>query len=130
MTNEEIRITKETLSGMMTDDEAIENLEYLKEMHGAYPNEVEACDRGIEAIKEKQRWIPVSERLPEHNMSVLITVRRYDDEIVVRSGYYYAHGDNSIFHADNGNCWKINDDGLLAWQPLPEPYKAESEDVE
>ena len=39
----------------MTDNEAIENLEYIKEMHGAYPNEVEACDRGIEAIKENPK---------------------------------------------------------------------------
>ena len=39
----------------MTDNEAIENLEYIKEMHGAYPNEVEACDRGIEAIKAQSK---------------------------------------------------------------------------
>ena len=90
----------------------------------------EQCIKAMKATNRIPRWIPVSERLPEHNMSVLITVRRYDGEIVVRSGYYYAHGDNSIFHADNGNCWKIDEDGLLAWQPLPEPYKAESEDGE
>lgn len=82
----------------------------------------------LPSITPKARWIPVSEGLPEHNMSVLITVRRYDDEIVVRSGYYYSNGDNSIFHADNGNCWGIDEDGLLAWMPLPQPYKAESEE--
>lgn len=83
-------------------------------------------------LEQQSKWIPVSSgKLPEHNMSVLITLRRYDDEVVVRSGYYYANGDSSIFHADNGNCWKIDEEGLLAWQPLPKPYEPqESEDKE
>lgn len=71
----------------------------------------------------ENKWIPVSSgKLPENNMSVLITVRRYDGEVVVRSGYYYANGNYNIFYADNGKCWKIDEDGLLAWMPLPRPY--------
>ena len=107
----------------MTNEEAIFQIGYLKDFKTS--QQIEALDMAIKALE--QRWIPCSEGLPEHNMLVLITVRRYDNEIVVRSGYYYSHGDDSIFHADNGNCWKIDDDGLLAWMPLPDPYKGVSE---
>lgn len=55
-------------------------------------------------------WIPCSERLPEKNGEYLITgrqgavnKRRYHD------GHWYGN-------------WSV-----LAWMPLPQPYKAESE---
>jgi hypothetical protein len=70
-------------------------------------------------VKNKGEWIPVSERLPDiHNccMKYLVT---------------YKHGQicTAFFTETNGRCWWSVDD-IEAWQPLPEPYKAESEDKE
>ena len=70
-----------------------------------------------------QKWIPVSERLPEDNTRVLVTVKVGNREPKVRSGYYYMDGH---FHIDNGDCWKSGDKELLAWMPLHEPYRKEN----
>lgn len=74
-------------------------------------------DTGKEEHMEK--WIPVSERLPEDNTRVLVTVKVENKEPKVRSGYYYMDGH---FHIDNGDCWESRDKELLAWMPLPKPY--------
>ena len=58
------------------------------------------------------RWIPVSEKLPEENGGYLVTVKR---------GYV-----TTALWVGNAENWKE----VTAWMPLPEPYKAESEDKE
>lgn len=73
----------------------------------------------LKQLREHTRWIPVSERLPEDNTRVLVTVKVENREPKVRSGYYYMDGH---FHIDNGDCWESRDKELLAWMPLPKPY--------
>ena len=61
-------------------------------------------------IENKGEWIPVSERLPEKDGQYLVTYDR-EDEIKVNISYFDRHG-----------FWVGN---VVAWMPLPEPYKAE-----
>ena len=71
----------------------------------------------------KTGWIPVSERLPEKNVWVLVTVEQSGNrhqEIMRRDKYIEAWTDNIDNYIDE----------VIAWMPLPEPYKAESEDKE
>ena len=70
-----------------------------------------ALDTVIEAA-ERTRWIPVSERLPEENGSYLVTVKR--GYIVL--GLWVGITEN----------WK----NVVAYMPLPQPYKAEGSDEE
>ena len=64
-------------------------------------------------------WIPCSVRLPEEEADVLLSLRSLD----VYTG----------FRANAEGCFYIDGDGyveyenVVAWQPLPEPYK-ESDD--
>lgn len=88
-----------------------------------YP--IEACSEcpkheGWRPPKEQTRWIPVSERLPEIHQNVLLSLRSLDIEVGFRAEtepYFYCQGDY------------IEPQNVLAWMPLPEPYK-ESEDKE
>lgn len=97
----------------------------------------------IPSAQQEQRWIPVSERLPENTEPVNITwVNRKPEP-------YYADIKDKPFtatgHYCNGKWWwysalcqdyldeygecKMDEmDGdieVIAWMPLPEPYKGE-----
>ena len=70
-------------------------------------------------------WIPCSERLPEDTTKPVLI-----------SGNYKGLGVYAVDIARyNGGMWQHDgvtfpDSDILAWMPLPEPYKAESEDKE
>jgi hypothetical protein len=60
-------------------------------------------------------WIPCSERLPEKEVVYIITVH-YNDRIFITFDNFcsYKHG------------WKEwSNQEVLAWMPLPEPYREE-----
>ena len=70
---------------------------------GAY---LDGYDKGISDSKNQNKWIPVSERLPEGgtNSYLICCDDGYIDVIMYSSGR-----------------WLI-DDNVIAWKPLPEPY--------
>lgn len=64
------------------------------------------CETCYEKLRPQGEWIPISERLPEALQSVLVTSK---------SGRVYT---SYIAHGD----WEYGGE-VIAWQPLPEPYK-------
>lgn len=77
-----------------------------------------------------ERWIPVSERLPEKNMRCLVAVGRFNFTQIATYSDLMETIDHRIFYQGdygNGNFEDITK-YVKAWQPLPEPYKAESEE--
>ena len=85
----------------------------------------------LSEVLDKGEWIPVSERLPEEREWYLAVFKEKDTDfqLIPRVADYIGHGENK---------WRwIDEEGLpqeyfdllecVAWQPLPEPYKAESE---
>ena len=67
------------------------------------------------------KWIPVTEALPKDMDRLLATIVRSDGEKRVRSGHYYK----GYFMMDNGDTWNETDKGILAWMPLPEPWRGD-----
>ena len=85
------------------------------------------------SIKPKTgHWIPVSERFPNNDDYVLVC---YEDGHI-RTAYYYI--DTNIYPSEFDDCCETGwynysetfmyKQDVIAWMPLPEPYKAESEE--
>ena len=78
--------------------------DYIKEMPSAQP---------------EQRWIPVTERLPENFERVIV---------------WMSWGGFSMMDFQMGRFYPLNsvnpvpDEAVTAWMPLPEPYKGEQHD--
>ena len=77
----------------------------------------ESIDECINSIPSANNWIPVSERLPETSGRYLAyIINEYDER------YQY------IMTAEYDMRWFVDSDtasdNVVAWLPLPKPYKA------
>lgn len=83
------------------------------------------ADESCALTIEPHKWISCSERLPETDMCrTLTTICTPYKGTNVRSGCFYR----GLFMNDNGDTWNATDKEVLAWMPLPEPYKEGGED--
>ena len=77
-----------------------------------------AYDLAIKALEEKEadRWIPVSERLPDE-----YEVLCCDNRKNIMIGHPFSDEDSECgYSAENEGCFMYE---CIAWKPLPEPYK-------
>lgn len=65
----------------------------------------------IPSAEPEHKWIPVSEALPEERKNVLVTTIDGDIKVSYRSDVTYW------LHIGRGN--------VIAWMPLPEPWRGE-----
>lgn len=94
----------------MTREEAITILKEGKlfRMWDTQEQDEEALRMAIDALQDD--WIPVSERLP----------KEYDQYLC-----YCEGGDCYVYWLEN-KPWAeetVEKEGIIAWQPLPAPYK-------
>lgn len=75
------------------------------------------------------RWIPISEKLPEKNMMCLVAVGRFGFTEIATYSDLMETIDHRIFYQGNygHQSFKNITQYVKAWMPLPEPYRAESE---
>lgn len=96
----------------MNNHQAIDRL--VKHLEWGWSEEtVDAIGMGIHALKETQ-WIPCSKRLPEDNTDVIVC---FYSGTVTKMRYW----GNGIFQGIYEHTTKV----IVAWMPLPEPYKGE-----
>ena len=69
--------------------------------------------------QSENRWIPLSEKIPERGWQVLCCNKQ--GFIFVSAVTYINSSGEAVFGQHRG---------VVAWMPLPEPYKAESGDKE
>jgi len=79
----------------------------------------------LKQLKEQTRWIPVSERLPEEEETVIAST---EYRVYPETRYTKGYGWEWAYEA-GADYWESLE-GVMAWMPLPAPYKAESEEKE
>lgn len=132
MTNSEDELLRDAEVKMKTIDDVIQKLEYIMESDPRTFSNPE-CEYGwvfhrineaIKMLKEiekefppaepEQRWIPVSEKLPDPDVDVLLQLSD-----VMATGYYFYDGWHVYFSPKRKD--------VIAWRELPEPYKGGQE---
>jgi hypothetical protein len=86
----------------------------------------------LPSAQPEQRWIPCSERLPDedywtganfqYSADVLMTVYNAEDEETIID---YGHTVGGSWYSDTTDCFVPSEWEVVAWMPLPEPWKGE-----
>ena len=111
ITCEKFKFSRSDITGEITNY-SIEGIEDNKPLFFR-AEDIECIWQKMDALKMPYEWIPVSERLPKQQQTVLI-----QDFGQITIGYLNAE-----------NRWRnltnLDDylKGVVAWMPLPEPYK-------
>ena len=121
------KIGKDSEKGI---SERITEIGYVEEIIHSHMDEIPNCEgcsrrkwyqKGYEDGKKDNDWIPVEQRLPNQN-GVYTVTRLVDDAFISDSAYFDGqdtwHNDNRVNHIRP----YLTD--IVAWQPLPELYKA------
>lgn len=73
----------------------------------------------LKKLRKKSKWIPCNERLPENNTDVIVCF--YSGEVTEM-----RYWENGIFQGIYEHTTKA----IVAWMPLPEPYKEEEDELQ
>ncbi len=113
--------TRMTMNDLIDRKIAVQGVRELFSMGDCYCDKLSIVGmlNELPSAEPERKWIPVTEALPEKHQRVLVTIKRTDGEMRVRSGNY----SDDYFWIDNGDYWKCNE--VLAWMSLPEPWRGE-----
>ena len=97
---------------------------------------VDYCDDILEFIErqptvEQPAWIPCSERLPEDDAYVLISKKPSQisgNKFSVTIGVRYTNSRSHKTEWRDSGFWYLSDEKVLAWMPLPSPYREEADE--
>lgn len=132
-------MTKEERSKLL---DKLEQLRFFnqragRELWGDKPREIQDKDiknadeilgMAISALSEnREGWIPIEEKEPDSVKVVFLSLRSLEVVKGWRSKMIF-HGEQCYYDCNAEDY--ITKNNVLAWQPLPEPYKAESEGTE
>lgn len=94
----------------------------LEEVEGQYNNDFPTIEQMVDGLIANgvtiQRWIPVTERLPQNDTYILVTT----DGVVVPA---YWHNDRMLAFTAIGVARVV---GVTHWMPLPKPPNGGSDE--
>ena len=79
----------------------------------------------LPSVQPEQKWIPVSERLPEEDGDYYVTLENGVVEILGYSTTQRTTYPKGFYYISNGFSWRQTINPVIAWMPLPEPYLPE-----
>lgn len=86
----------------------------------------EQYQKGYEDGRKDNEWIPVSERLPEERGLYIVTEKEFRIDDREHKGKYSIKVEQVEYY--NGKWQRANFFEVIAWQPLPTPYKVDNEE--
>ena len=127
MTNEQAYVVLENCASLLDSGTRFFTEDHTKQFREAY-------ELAMKALRKTERktgkWIPCSERLPEPNRHDALNVDVYylaqtefGDMIV--ASYNESHEGTKWW--EQMYSYRIFDDEIVAWMPLPEPWKGGTE---
>lgn len=98
--------------------EAVKKLNRIGRDYGLSFSDIEGAEyiiRNLPSASEPMgEWVPCSERLPENNELVIVSLGK---------GYNAVDFDHRTRGMDGARYWYDWDGFVTAWMPMPEPYK-------
>ncbi len=128
---------------MIDEKKLIADMEKLPFIHGRYdkknanPHFISGVESMYEMIKELIKsqpkvgeWIPCSERLPEKDGVYIVDDRAFNSPWVHTAGFKVSSKawceNHGVYYDDKYG--RYEDGRVIAWQPLPEPWKEKTHD--
>ena len=108
------------------------NREFLDTVFALAPNEantiMDAFDEYVES--NEPHWIPVTERLPEADGYGHYFLVCLENGVVRIDGFsrtFTTRCPDGFYYETDHFTWRQNQNKVVAWMPLPEPYKGVTE---
>ena len=89
----------------------------------AWMNDAPSADR------PQGEWIPCSERLPEEDGDYLVTLENGVVKILGYSTTQRTTYPKGFYHIEDGFSWRQVQNPVVAWMPLPKPWKGADDEV-
>lgn len=75
-------------------------------------------------------WIPCSERLPSENGDYLVTLENGVVKILGYSTTQRTTYPKGFYYIEDGFSWRQMQNPVVAWMPLPEPWKGADDETD